>query len=158
MLLLTLGLLVGARVARVRQPATVITIGGVLVGLTGGAMLGLAGDHGAVLSGLVMIGAAGVLYRHTPGAIVVAYAVPAGLALGMAGVPDPGGWRDMAITSAGSWFGVAFFALLAIGAIAAAVARWSGPVFDTVRQVAAAWLLAISGLYAAVLWQAPASL
>ncbi len=156
MLLLTLGLLIGDRAERVRQPATVVTIGGVLAGLIGAAALGLAGDHGEVLSGLVVIGAAAVLYRRTPDAVVVAHAMPAGLALGMASVPDPGGWRDMAITSTGSWFGVGFFALLAIGAMAAAVERWPGPVFDTVRRIAAAWLLAISGLYAALLWHAPA--
>ena len=156
MLLLTLGLLLGSRAERIRQPATVITIGGVLTGLIGGTVLRLAGDHGAMLSGLVVIGAAGVLYRRSPGAVILTYGMLAGLALGMASVPDPGSWRDMAITSTGSWFGVGFFALVAIGAMVAAEERWSGTVLDTARQVAAAWLLAISGLYAALLWYAPA--
>ena len=100
-----------------------------LVGLVVGAFAGVAWDYGPLLAALVVAGAAGILYpRAVHPALTVAYAGCCGVLLGLACVPDPGAWREVAITSLGSWLGIGYFAVLAIGGLVAVLNRWPGTV------------------------------
>jgi hypothetical protein len=86
--------------------------------------------------------------------LVVAYALCGGLLLGLACVPDPGRWREVVITSLGSWLGIGYFSVLAIGGLVALLGRWPGTVTRVGVRVAAAWLVAMASMYAAFLWLA----
>jgi apolipoprotein N-acyltransferase len=75
--------------------------------------------------------------------------VLAGLGIGMASVPDPGAWRDVAITSLGSWFGICYFTVIVIGGVVAALDRWPGRPLRIALGVLASWLVAMAALYLA---------
>jgi hypothetical protein len=155
MLIVALGIFIAARSGGLRGAAAGALVMAALVGLAVGTLFGAALDYGAALAMAVIAGAVGSLY---PGRIhawlVVAYALGGGLLLGLACVPDPGRWREVVITSLGSWLGIGYFSVLAIGGLVALLGRWPGTVTRVGVRVAAAWLVAMASMYAAFLWLA----
>lgn len=156
MLLVALGAYAGSKASAVKGLAMAGLALAALVGLAAGAAVGATADRGPVLAALVILTAAGALYRGgLPGWLSVAALTLGGLLLGLACVPDPGGWRDLAITAFGSWVGITYFALMTVGGTVELLERWPGPATRIGVQVAAAWLIAMAAMYVAFLWFAP---
>lgn len=153
MLILAVGIFIAARAGDGRGAAAAAVTGAALAGLGAGALLGTGPDYGPLLATAVIAGGAGALYPHyLPPAVALLYAGCSGLLLGLACVPDPGYWREVAITSLGSWLGIGYFSVLTSGGLVALLKRWHGPVTRIGVQVVAAWLIAVASLYAAFVW------
>ncbi len=156
MLLVALGVLVGARARAVRGRSMALLALGAGLGLALGGIAGASADRAPWLAGMVMVLASVALYpRNCPGWLGMTLAAAAGLMLGLACVPDPGRWRDVTVTAVGSWCGISYFALLTVGATIELLRRWPGIATRVGVQVAAAWLIAMASLYLAVLVFAP---